>query len=942
MAHQRRQLELSDQQSLLPTIGELVAKLNQPDCNPESRSAMIDLAKRCINSFIAESYTKTTEDISQIVQLATCADLTDSVSNCLSSELGKAQNISYQIDLIDALVRVNSCTSNTDQSQLIKQLNVFITILNDLHNKNPDTWNLTKLLASIGQFIDLLVDLDTIGSDKINSINEELDDHPDLDVRYLVAYIREGYKRLSGSDSRQLNVQRAEDLVKMAASLGSAAGVIVAAILTSGALSYIALTKAPQDLLVAYKSAKSIWESFHQKDQKAAWYDKLRTLSRFLTSISQHELPEMKSSEVNDTLTANKDSSDDIFLIGTLNYLSRKANSKLVHHPVVTQIVHAIFLIAKGKSDPWITGRSLMILMDQKEQNLNDFLIATPEDTKEEKLNGYTEEIIINISQQFLAETLIRDQFSDQARHFWINVFINKGTRPEEEIRRIRRIVLQTLLFIAKYNTSCSVKVRDEVIKVLQDKFKSKERPSWTQKMLNKIILLQPPRRAIPRVSALIKENFMRLSSHDQQLINPIEYEICRAFLNNEEYRNETRLYIDSRVTSQTSLSQTDTKVDDDNFTLEDAVRDFLSNPSKDVILLLGKAGSGKSTSLIHLTLKYCSEYMKHGVFLPIYIPLAGISNPYGELIPNALKILAILSAEKTDLLRANQSKILFIFDGYDEIDEKKYPRSNLYRLNHMETWKNCKIIISCRNDHLKGGEEYIKNFTPRPGNGIQVNNDAVRELEILPFDRREINLYMRDFLVINAYKISGLSSRWHIIASYTDWTDTLPGIDEMIKTPLFLLMTMETLPTIVEQYEKLSKNDQGKIRYNTDSLIKEYMKLWFEREDEKLRNDGQHPGGDIDMIVRYRKYCQDLAIQMEIHGRLTFSIYPDPQTDEEITMEKIFGRFFISEVELERKAAPLKKPAFYTYTFLHDLIRTYFAAAHDKATVPKSARSRK
>ena len=145
------------------------------------------------------------------------------------------------------------------------------------------------------------------------------------------------------------------------------------------------------------------------------------------------------------------------------------------------------------------------------------------------------------------------------------------------------------------------------------------------------------------------------------------------------------------------------------------------SQSSKDprVLLLTGQAGSGKSVFCQHLQREILSTWHHNPEsdddenWFPIYVELSSLKNPKSEAISEILARELSLTEEEISFLRTTAQtnlklpRLLFIFDGYDEIEDihafhsldskEGLVKHNFFELNKVqeESWKNAKFIIT-------------------------------------------------------------------------------------------------------------------------------------------------------------------------------------------------------------------------------------------------------
>jgi len=80
--------------------------------------------------------------------------------------------------------------------------------------------------------------------------------------------------------------------------------------------------------------------------------------------------------------------------------------------------------------------------------------------------------------------------------------------------------------------------------------------------------------------------------------------------------------------------------------------------------------------------------------YVPIWINLTKMKDPINNLIEEFFKTVGIRDTQLDDI---KKEKILFILDGFDEINTD----CNIYNYNKFEEFPNSKIIITCREEYF-------------------------------------------------------------------------------------------------------------------------------------------------------------------------------------------------------------------------------------------------
>ncbi|KAG0366779.1 hypothetical protein BGX24_003539 [Mortierella sp. AD032] len=182
---------------------------------------------------------------------------------------------------------------------------------------------------------------------------------------------------------------------------------------------------------------------------------------------------------------------------------------------------------------------------------------------------------------------------------------------------------------------------------------------------------------------------------------------------------------------------------DDDLFPLMEKVQEFLAS-DRQVMLILGDSGSGKSTFNTHLELVLLQSYTRGGC-IPLFINLPAIERPEKDLITEQLKTNNFSEVQIQELKQ--HRRFVIICDGYDESQlTTNLHTSNLF--NRPEQW-NVKLVISCRSQYL--GQDYRDRFVPqRVGHYNRPTLDFFQEAAIAPFSKKQIQDYVEQYNVLS------------------------------------------------------------------------------------------------------------------------------------------------------------------------------------------------
>eukprot|EP00854_Cymbomonas_tetramitiformis_P006487 gene6487-7777_t len=160
---------------------------------------------------------------------------------------------------------------------------------------------------------------------------------------------------------------------------------------------------------------------------------------------------------------------------------------------------------------------------------------------------------------------------------------------------------------------------------------------------------------------------------------------------------------------------------------------EFLDKNAKDVLLISGPAGSGKSTFIQQLEHTLWKMYMEQPTdVLLVSTSLATLRNPLTDLIAEALVNKGLREDQINELRRATQVgevRLILLLDGYDELGPQ-FHFKNLYVSNTLEqyrkqesfqaangsaslSWAGPKVIIATRTELLVRKVNYKEAFLP-------------------------------------------------------------------------------------------------------------------------------------------------------------------------------------------------------------------------------------
>ncbi|XP_072175511.1 uncharacterized protein [Diadema setosum] len=119
-------------------------------------------------------------------------------------------------------------------------------------------------------------------------------------------------------------------------------------------------------------------------------------------------------------------------------------------------------------------------------------------------------------------------------------------------------------------------------------------------------------------------------------------------------------------------------------------------------LLIQGEGGVGKTTLCAKIAWDWCQGRILQDLDMVLLIPLRDVKNAtsIGGIVKTYLSHSNTATKKKIDdYISTNLSRILFIFDGFDEFDEKisKTSSSEVIRILRTEQYNSCKVIVTTR-----------------------------------------------------------------------------------------------------------------------------------------------------------------------------------------------------------------------------------------------------
>ncbi|KAF8938537.1 hypothetical protein BGZ47_008537 [Haplosporangium gracile] len=297
--------------------------------------------------------------------------------------------------------------------------------------------------------------------------------------------------------------------------------------------------------------------------------------------------------------------------------------------------------------------------------------------------------------------------------------------------------------------------------------------------------------------------------------IPDVEYDLHKLKLSRFEERREG-VYIPPQAKPSLKAG------DDTLFPLMEKVLEFLSG-NRQVLLLLGDSGAGKSTFNLELEHTLWKNYKKYGP-IPLYIGLPTVDDPAHDLIEKQLQCLNF-TADQIHEMKLHR-KFTLICDGYDESQLK----GNIHTTNQFNQpgqWK-VKMVISCRTQYL--GQNYRSRFQPQPDDRYQsAATDLFQETVVAAFTRAQIQQYVEKYIELAAHDVLQDRSPW-TAQEYMEALINIPHLIDLASNPFLLTLALDALPSVVESNKNLSS-----IRITRVQLYDSFVKRWLKVNRKRL-----------------------------------------------------------------------------------------------------------
>ncbi|KAK3824095.1 MAG: WD40-repeat-containing domain protein [Linnemannia elongata] len=390
---------------------------------------------------------------------------------------------------------------------------------------------------------------------------------------------------------------------------------------------------------------------------------------------------------------------------------------------------------------------------------------------------------------------------------------------------------------------------------------------------------------------------------------SPVLTKVQNIFYLERELHNlrRKRLEVDQETVYIPPMAKADLKASDDNVSsLMNKVQEFLDS-TRQVMLILGDSGAGKSAFNRYLERKLWTEYKENGR-IPLFISLPAIPNPGVDMIAKQLRIHDFQHDQIKEMMQ--HRKFILICDGYDECQRV----DNLHKTNRLN--ENTHLIISCRSQFL--GSNYLHRFVPQPSDSYQAARaDLFQEAVIAPFSKKQIEDYVAQY-------VHHASGDWGTEV-YMRMLTGIPNLMGLVKNPFLLSLTLKALPDVTS-----GQLDLSVIKITSVQLYDHFVDQWIEVNVRRLLNS--------DLSDKDRDTLNQLidagfhAKSIDYSTRLATAIFDEEggnpvvnyveYNDKNTWKAKFFGSD--PEIQLLLKSSPMTSSK-HEYRYVHRSILEYF-----------------
>jgi len=266
--------------------------------------------------------------------------------------------------------------------------------------------------------------------------------------------------------------------------------------------------------------------------------------------------------------------------------------------------------------------------------------------------------------------------------------------------------------------------------------------------------------------------------------------------------------------------------------------------------------------------------------------------------------------------------KFIFLFDGFDELSLDKIDKGcSFLAANALYEW-NVQLLLTCRSQHLVPINTHLtcgsyKTYLSEYEEYSELSNSATRkqfdwkEIFIMPCVEAQIIQYLHNYA-------SSEESEWKDWGVYYHYLETIPGLKNLVQTPLILKIVVAALPTIERRSGQKNAflNNTGSpmgTRLTRADVYAAFTYQWFEKEQWTLISHQFVPHTE-DKLAKFSQFSMNLANQMFVESKVTTELFQEREKSKEI---------------LDYQHCPVKRVNDSSVAFIHKSIMEYFTALH-------------
>eukprot|EP00825_Cyclidium_porcatum_P044586 TRINITY_DN6589_c0_g1_i1.p1 TRINITY_DN6589_c0_g1~~TRINITY_DN6589_c0_g1_i1.p1 ORF type:complete len:1211 (-),score=194.06 TRINITY_DN6589_c0_g1_i1:148-3780(-) len=423
----------------------------------------------------------------------------------------------------------------------------------------------------------------------------------------------------------------------------------------------------------------------------------------------------------------------------------------------------------------------------------------------------------------------------------------------------------------------------------------------------------------------LEKINSINQQIKEEQFID--NYQIIRSIASNDiKHRslqiNPLEVIISLQCYIEITCSKQSSSIEGQHLELQ--LDNFLANSSQWIFLIIGQAGSGKSTFLIQQNVRFKGLMGKAPVHLS-----QGIELKHSQIC-ELIKLNEYSTKKKKDKLKSKiqqiiqqyqdkEVQVILLLDGYDEFGQDKQRILDCIGIqNNTALQSKFKVVISCRSSELSQISEVFKH-----------NKPAV--FYICPINQLQLKNYLQKFIdYIQNFGKSNVFQKFKCLSSAEEYIQIInsnPTLKELATTPIMIRIITSIIPELQEQV-----NDKAFENITQYDIIQTYTKTWIENQIDKINYNKQN--NNINFTQKQiQKWTLQLIESLWINNKGSNNLI------EKLDLEKFIeinqnnksqnkvDEIFQARPELILQYLPLLKVEQDSYSFYHKSILDFYLA---------------